>query len=90
MAAGRQVGYRIVLRNIGGAALTNVTVSDTLPVSFTYASHAVSVVSATRTATSDPTVGDAVPTWEPGRLTPAARSPLSSWRMWAAMSRRHL
>ena len=63
VVAGTQVTYTIVLRNIGGNPLTSVTVSDTLPVSFTYATYTVNAVGATRTATVDPTTGDSTPTW---------------------------
>lgn len=61
--AGEQVSYEIVLRNNGGLALTNVTISDALPVSFTYSSHVVTALGASRTATTNPTVGDTAPTW---------------------------
>ncbi len=61
--AGTQVTYTIVVRNIGAYTLTNVTVSDTLPVSFTYASSSLTAVSANRTSSVDPTVGDTTPTW---------------------------
>jgi uncharacterized repeat protein (TIGR01451 family) len=51
------------VRNIGAYTLTNVTVSDTLPVSFTYASSSLTAVSANRTSSVAPTVGDTTPTW---------------------------
>jgi uncharacterized repeat protein (TIGR01451 family) len=73
VVAGTQVSYQIVVRNIGGAALTNVTISDTLPLSFTYASATFAATSATRTATSDPTVGATVPTWGSWTINPGGQ-----------------
>ena len=58
VVAGNQATYAIVVRNNGGSAATGVTVADTLPAGFTYASSSVVETSATRTATSNPTVGD--------------------------------
>ncbi len=68
--AGTQVTYTIVVRNLGAYTLTNVTVSDTLPVSFTYASSSLAAVSANRTSSVDPTLGDATPTWGAWSLYP--------------------
>ena len=64
VSAGGTATYVIVVQNPGTATSQDVTISDTLPAGFTYAST-VSVVEngATRTATTDPTVGDAAPTW---------------------------
>lgn len=73
VVAGTQATYQIVLRNIGGLALTNVTVSDTLPVSFTFASATINVTNATRTATSAPVVGDSVPTWGSWTINPGGQ-----------------
>lgn len=70
VVAGTQVTYTIVLRNIGGNPVTNVTISDTLPLSFTYATYTVSGVNATRTATTDPTAGDTTPTWGAWTINP--------------------
>ena len=75
--AGEQVTYTIVVRNIGGMALTNVSVADTLPVSFTYASHTVAATNAVRTATSEPTLGDTVPTWGTWRIDPGGELTLT-------------
>lgn len=63
VVAGTQVTYTIAVRNNGATALTNVTISDTLPAGFTFASSSITANSANRTATSDPTVGDTTPTW---------------------------
>lgn len=75
--AGEQVSYQIVLRNIGGLALTNVTVSDTLPLSFTFASATFGATNATRTTSSDPTVGDTVPTWGAWTINPGGSVTIS-------------
>ena len=48
--AGGQATYQIVVQNSGGSAATGVTVADTLPAGFTYASSSVVETSATRTA----------------------------------------
>lgn len=58
VVAGGQATYQIVVANNGDSAATGVTVADTLPAGFTYASSSVVETGATRTATSDPTVGD--------------------------------
>jgi len=63
VVAGTQVTYSIAIRNIGATALTNVTISDTLPAGFTFASSSITASNANRTATSDPTIGDTTPVW---------------------------
>ena len=63
VVAGTQVTYTITARNSGATALTNVTISDTLPAGFTFANSSITANSANRTATSDPTVGAVSPTW---------------------------
>jgi len=71
--AGTEATYQIVLRNSGGLALTNVTVSDTLPMSFTFASATINVSNATRTVTTDPVSGDTVPTWGNWTINPGGQ-----------------
>jgi len=61
--AGMQVTYTVVVRNIGAYTVTTVTVSDTLPVSFTYASSSLAAAGANRTSTVNPTLGATTPTW---------------------------
>lgn len=63
VVAGTQVTYTIVVRNLGATALTNVTISDTLPVSFTYASSTIVAVNANRNSTVDPSIGASTPKW---------------------------
>ncbi len=63
--AGGQVTYTIVVSNTGGSTATGVTISDTLPSGFTYASASSIVTSGlvTRAATVDPTAGAGTPVW---------------------------
>ncbi len=77
VVAGTQVSYQIVLRNIGGLALTNVTISDTLPLSFTFASATFGATNATRTTSSDPTAGDTVPVWGAWTINPGGSVTIS-------------
>lgn len=63
VVAGTQVTYTLVVRNLGAAALTNVTISDTLPVSFTYAGSTIAAVNANRSSTVDPSMGATTPQW---------------------------
>jgi len=77
VVAGTQVSYQIVLRNLGGLALTNVTLSDTLPLSFTFASATFAATNATRTASDDPTVGDTVPAWGAWTINPGGTVTIS-------------
>jgi len=69
--AGGQVTYTIVVRNAVDPAV-GVTVSDTLPVSFTYASTSGIATSGavTRTATVTPTLSDTAPTWGTWDMAP--------------------
>ncbi|MFN2274296.1 MAG: sortase domain-bontaining protein [Anaerolineales bacterium] len=65
-AAGGTATYSIAIANTGGVPLTGVVISDSLPAGFTYASTgSITPTGAgtTRTSTSNPTVGDAAPTW---------------------------
>ncbi|MEZ4868799.1 MAG: SdrD B-like domain-containing protein [Caldilineaceae bacterium] len=57
VVAGEQVTYTIVVHNVSAYSLTNVLISDTLPLSFTYAGGTVTAVGASRTSTSNPTLG---------------------------------
>ena len=62
--AGQQVTYTIAVSNTGLDAATEVTISDTLPSGFTYASTAtITQTNASRTNPVSPSAGDAVPTW---------------------------
>lgn len=63
VVAGTQVTYTIVVRNLGATTLTNVTISDTLPMSFTYAGSTIAAVNANRSSTVDPTLGTSAPRW---------------------------
>ncbi len=63
VSIGDTATYTIVLENIGAATVTNVTVADTLPTGFTYASGSVVEVDATRTSTTNPGVGDTSLNW---------------------------
>ncbi|MEJ2551449.1 MAG: SdrD B-like domain-containing protein, partial [Anaerolineales bacterium] len=63
VSIGGTAAYTIVLENIGAAAVTNATVADTLPAGFTYAGGSVVEVSATRTSTTNPAVGDSALNW---------------------------
>ena len=68
--AGEQVTYTIVMRNVGADTLTNVVISDTLPVSFTYLGSAITQVAASRTATSNPTSGATTLRWGQWDIAP--------------------
>ncbi|MEZ4868798.1 MAG: SdrD B-like domain-containing protein [Caldilineaceae bacterium] len=70
VVAGTQVTYTIAVRNIGAYTLTNVTISDTLPMSFTYAGSTLSASNANRTVATGPTGGEAIPTWGAWRINP--------------------
>jgi len=63
--AGGTATYTLRVGNVGTLAATLVTLSDTLPAGFTYASTDSIVVTggATRPTTSDPTVGTGTPSW---------------------------
>ncbi len=63
VTAGGQATYTIAVRNSGTATATDVTLADTLPTGFTYASSSVVESGATRTITTDPTVGDNALGW---------------------------
>lgn len=63
VVAGGQVTYTLVLRNSGGQALTNVVVSDTLPVGFTYVRSSFTQLNTLRPTTTNPMVGTSQPLW---------------------------
>jgi len=63
VVAGGQVTYTLVLRNGGSQALTNVVVSDTLPVGFTYVRSSTVQVNTLRPTTTNPIVGTSQPLW---------------------------
>ena len=63
VTAGGQATYSIAVRNSGTATATGVTLADTLPAGFTYATSSVVENNANRTATSDPTIGDNALAW---------------------------
>ena len=63
VVAGGQVTYTLVLRNSGGQALTNVVVSDTLPVGFTYVRSSFTQLNTLRPTTTNPMVGTSQPIW---------------------------
>ncbi|MGH2618942.1 MAG: sortase [Anaerolineales bacterium] len=54
---GTTASYSIVLANGGTNPVTNLTIGDDLPTGFTFASAVISETNATRTATSNPSVG---------------------------------
>lgn len=63
---GTTATYTIVVANASGRdTARSVTISDTLPLGFTYASSSAPVLSggASRPATTNPTAGAAVPSW---------------------------
>lgn len=60
--SGNAATYAIQIQNTAPATATGIVVTDTLAPGFTYGST-VSITGGTRTATSDPTVGDQVPSW---------------------------
>ncbi|OGO71216.1 MAG: hypothetical protein A2Z37_07255 [Chloroflexi bacterium RBG_19FT_COMBO_62_14] len=60
---GNTASYSIALANAGSNPVTNVTVGDDLPTGFTFASAIISETNATRTATTNPGVGDNVLAW---------------------------
>lgn len=70
VVAGTAVTYTIRLYNVSAYTLTNVLISDTLPLSFTYAASTLAQVNASRTTTSNPAVGAANLQWGAWRLTP--------------------
>ncbi len=63
VVAGGQVTYTIVLRNWGGQALTNVVISDTLPVGFTVARSSIAQFNTLHPTTTNPVVGSTQPAW---------------------------
>jgi uncharacterized repeat protein (TIGR01451 family) len=60
---GSTVEYTIRVENVGTDGATGVSVTDTLPGGFTFASGSVSETNATRTSTSDPSAGQTSLTW---------------------------
>ncbi len=64
-ASGTTATWTITVSNTTGSAATQVSVTDSLPAGFTYASTSSVNTSggAARTATSNPTAGDAVAAW---------------------------
>lgn len=70
VVAGIAVTYTIRLYNISAYTLTNVLISDTLPLSFTYAASTLTQVNASRITTSNPAVGATNLQWGTWRLTP--------------------
>lgn len=70
-SSGVAATYTIVVSNVANrGAAVRVSVSDTLPAGFTYASTgSISYTgTATRTSTTDPAAGDAVPVWRAFRI----------------------
>ena len=68
--AGGTASYTILIENSGGADATNVTLSDTLPTDFTFASQTITETGVTRTGTTDPGVGDNVLNWGTWTIEP--------------------
>ncbi len=68
--AGGTASYTILIENSGGADATNVTISDTLPAGFTFASQTITATSAPRTSITDPSVGDSVLNWGTWTIQP--------------------
>lgn len=70
VVAGTAVTYTIRLYNVSAYTLINVLISDTLPLSFTYATSTLAQVNASRTSTSNPTVGATNLQWGAWRVLP--------------------
>ncbi|MBX3010174.1 MAG: DUF11 domain-containing protein [Caldilineaceae bacterium] len=70
VVAGTTATYTIQLHNSSAYTLTNVVISDTLPLSFTYATSSIVQAQASRTSTSNPTSGATHLTWGSWRLQP--------------------
>lgn len=70
VVAGAAVTYTIRLHNVSAYTLTNVLLSDTLPLSFTYATATLTQVNASRTTTSNPAVGATNAQWGAWRIGP--------------------
>ncbi|MFH1984954.1 MAG: C25 family cysteine peptidase [Pseudomonadota bacterium] len=71
VAAGSQATYTITVKNDGASTITGATLSAALPPGFTYASTTSAVgSSATRSPTTNPTVGTANPQWGTWSISP--------------------
>jgi uncharacterized repeat protein (TIGR01451 family) len=70
VVAGGQVTYTVVVSNTGDLAATGVTISDTLPAGFTYASGSAVEISATRTSASNPAAGAGTLNWGTWTINP--------------------
>lgn len=70
VVAGTAVTYTIRLYNISAYTLTNVLISDTLPLSFTYAASTATQVNATRTSATTPSIGAINVQWGTWRIQP--------------------
>ena len=60
---GTTATYSIVVANDGTSPVTDVTVGDDLPAGFTFVSAVIVEASATRTSTTDPSIGDNMLSW---------------------------
>lgn len=67
---GTTANYSIVVANSGSNPVTNLTVGDDLPTGFTFSSAIISETNATRTATTNPSVGANVLTWGTWTINP--------------------
>lgn len=61
--AGGTATYTIVLANGGSTGVTDLTIADSLPTDFTFASALITETSAIRTSTTNPSVGDSSLNW---------------------------
>jgi uncharacterized repeat protein (TIGR01451 family) len=73
-AAGGSAQWTLSVTNNGGSAADGVSITDTLPAGFSFASNTAPVLAggATRTASVDPAAGAATPAWGTFRLPAGA------------------
>ena len=72
-SAGGQVTYVVSVANTGTLPLSGIVITSVLPTGFTYAQSTLSEQNATRTGSTNPTVGAARPVWGTWRIDPAGR-----------------
>ena len=67
---GTSATYSIVVANGGSNPVTGLTIGDDLPAGFSFASAVIGETNATRTATTNPVVGDNVLAWGTWTINP--------------------